>query len=165
MTASSMVEIMKEVPMKVIVAKRDGRRGALLAASLLVASLATGCSTTAGIEASGKIASNGNSAPPLVKEVAVNNVSLGWSVEVVDMKSVTLGNLIKAQVSLRSKDRDALPLQYRFDWFDAQGMEIASNTAWKPLIIYGKETKTVQAVAPDPLARGFKLKLREPDQD
>jgi len=74
--------------------------------------------------------------------------------------------MMKAQVSLRSRDRDTVSIQYRFDWFDAQGMEINANTgAWKPLIIYGRESRTIQGVAPDPRAHEFKLKIREPEND
>jgi len=152
--------------MKVLISGRNGRKGvALLVASFIAAYLMTGCSTTAGIEAACKMATSPEGAPPLTKEVAINNPSLGRSVEVVDLKSATAGNLMTAQVLLRSKDRDTLPLQYKFVWFDAFGMEIAANTGWTPLIIYGKETKTVQAVAPDPRAREFRLKFREPDHE
>jgi uncharacterized protein YcfL len=104
-------------------------------------------------------------APLLTKEVTINNPSLDRSVEVINVKAATAGNLMTAQVSLRSKARDTLHLQYKFVWFDAFGMEIAANTGWTPLIIYGKETKTVQAVAPDPRAREFRVKFREPDQE
>jgi len=138
---------------------------AIVAAVLLGAALAAGCSTTAGIEAAGKKSWNQDGAPELSKQVVINNSSLAGDVEIVDLKNSDAGNLMKAQVSLRSKSRDTVQVQYKFDWFDSQGMELASNAAWKPLLIYGKETQTVQAVAPDPRAHEFRLKLREPEQD
>jgi uncharacterized protein YcfL len=70
---------------------------------------------------------------------------------------------MRAQVSLRSKDRDTVKAQYRFEWFDLEGMEINANSAWKPLMLYGRETATVKGVAPDTRAKTFKLKIREPD--
>ncbi|MDD2856353.1 MAG: YcfL family protein, partial [Desulfuromonadaceae bacterium] len=89
---------------------------------------------------------------------------LKGDIEIVDAKSALAGDIMKAQVTLRSKDSDTIPFQYRFDWYDANGMEINSGSgSWKPLIIYGRESKTVQSVAPDPRGREFKLKIREPD--
>jgi uncharacterized protein YcfL len=44
-------------------------------------------------------------------------------------------------------------------------MEINSGAgSWKPLIITGRESKTIQSVAPDPRAKEFKLKIRETEQ-
>jgi len=136
--------------------------GAMMAAMLGCA----GCSTTAGLEAGGKKSWNQEGAPELSKNVVINNSSLASDLEIVDMKNSMAGNMMKAQVSLRSRDRDTVSIQYRFDWFDAQGMEINANTgAWKPLIIYGRESRTIQGVAPDPRAHEFKLKIREPEND
>lgn len=82
------------------------------------------------------------------------------------MKSTLAGDLMKVQVAIRSKDRDTVQIQYKFDWFDAAGMEIGANQgAWKPFLIYGREARTIQGVAPDPRAREFKLKVREPDNN
>lgn len=139
---------------------------ALLIGCMLTALCSGGCSTTAGIETGGKKSWNQEGAPELNKNVVINNRSLAGDIEIVDLKSAMAGNLMKAQVSLRSKDRDTVPIQYKFDWYDTQGMEIGANTgAWKPFLVNGRETKTIQGVAPDPRAHEFKLKIREPDND
>lgn len=123
-----------------------------------------GCSTTAGVESTGKMSWDEQGAPTLDKNVVFNNSSLKGDIQIVDLKSAKAGDIMRAQATLRSKDRDTLPFQYRFDWYDASGFEINSGSgAWKPLILYGRESKTVQAVAPDPRAKEFKLKIREPD--
>lgn len=124
-----------------------------------------GCSTTAGVEMTGKSAWNDEGARTLEKKVIFNNSGLAGDIEIVEVKSAMAGDIMRAQATLRSKDRDTLPFQYRFDWFDANGLEINSGAgSWKPLLLVGRETKTIQAVAPDPRAREFKLKLREPDK-
>lgn len=131
---------------------------AVLAAMLAVAGL-TGCRATSGIEASGKVDEAG-----LEKKIVINNRGLSKEIEITDIKSTFVGNIMKVQVSLHSKDRDTVPVQYRFDWFDAQGFDLNANQAWKPFLLYGKEVKVIQGVAPDQRAKEFKLKLRDPDE-
>lgn len=136
-----------------------------IAAVALIASLGlAGCSTTAGVEATGKMSWDEQGARTLDKNVVFNNSGLKGDIQIVDVKSAMAGDVMRAQATLRSKDRDTLPFQYRFDWYDAGGLEINSGGgSWKPLILYGRESKTVQGVAPDPRAKEFKLKIREPD--
>ncbi len=136
-----------------------------IAAAALIASLAlAGCSTTAGVEATGRTSWDEQGARILEKNVVFNSSVLKGDIQIVDVKSAMAGDIMRAQATLRSKDRDTLPFQYRFEWYDAGGIEINSGAgSWKPLILYGRETKTIQAVAPDPRAKEFKLKIREPD--
>ncbi len=136
-----------------------------IAAAALIASLGlVGCSTTAGVETTGKMTWDGQGARSLEKQVVFNNSGLKGDIQIVDVKSAMAGDVMRAQATLRSRDRDTLPFQYRFEWYDAGGFEINSGAgSWKPLILYGREAKTVQGVAPDPRAREFKLKIREPD--
>jgi uncharacterized protein YcfL len=130
----------------------------------LASLLSAGCASTSGIEASGWVLPDG-SQPENNKSVLVNNRALASDIEIIDVKSVFVGNMLKAQVALQSKNRATVALQYRFEWLDAQGLEISANQAWKPFLIYGKEVKSIQGVAPDPRVREFKLKLRDPDEN
>jgi uncharacterized protein YcfL len=136
-----------------------------IAAAALIASLAlAGCSTTAGVEATGRTSWDEQGARILEKNVVFSSSGLKGDIQIVDVKSAMAGDIMRAQATLRSKDRDTLPFQYRFEWYDAGGVEINSGAgSWKPLILNGRETKTIQAVAPDPRAKEFKLKIREPD--
>ena len=141
--------------------KKSAATGFIVAAVLTTVSI-TGCSTTAGVEADGKTAWNNEGARELSKKVVYESSSLAGDLKVVDIQSVLAGNMMRAQATLKSKDGDTLSFQYRFDWYDANGMEINSGAgSWKPLLITGRETKTVQSVAPDPRAKEFKLKIRE----
>lgn len=138
--------------------------GGIAAAALIAAFGLTGCSTTAGVETTGKMTWDEQGARSLEKHVVFNNSGLRGNIQIVDVKSAMAGDIMRAQATLRSKDRDTLPFQYRFDWYDASGLEINSGAgSWKPLVLYGRESKTIQAVAPDPRAKEFKLKIRDPD--
>ena len=144
--------------------KRNFIVGGITAAVLIAALGLAGCSTTAGVETTGKMAWDEQGARTLEKNVVFNNSGLKGDIQIVEVKSAMAGDIMRAQATLRSKDKATLPFQYRFDWYDAGGIEINSGAgSWKPLILYGREAKTVQAVAPDPRAREFKLKIREPD--
>lgn len=143
------------------------KTGAVVLVAMLLAAVAglSGCSTTSGVEATGKTQWDEEGARVLGKKIVFNSSSLAGDVKIVDMQSALAGDLMRAQVSLQSKDGDTLKLQYRFDWFDTAGMEINSGAgAWKPLLLYGDESKTVQGVAPDPRAKEFRLKIREADE-
>lgn len=140
-----------------------GTATALAALMLALSTLAcSGCSTTAGIEATGKNDWDQDGARILARNVVINNSGLAGDIQVLDLKSAIAGDMMKAQVTLRSKDRDTIRIQYSFNWFDAQGMAVGTGTqVWKPFIIYGRETRVIQAVAPDPRAREFKINIRE----
>lgn len=136
-----------------------------VAALAISASLGlAGCSTTAGVEVTGRTVLDSQGARTLEKNVVFNNSGLEGDIQIVDIRSTMAGDVLKVQATLSSKDRDTLPFQYRFDWYDGGGFEINSGAgSWKPLILYGRESKTIQSVAPDPRAKEFKLKIREPD--
>jgi uncharacterized protein YcfL len=136
-----------------------------ISAAALIATLGlVGCSTTAGVETTGKMSWDEQGARTLDKNIVFNSSGIKGDIQIVDVKSAMAGDIMRAQATLRSKDKDTLPFQYRFDWYDASGIEINSGSgSWKPLILNGRESKTIQAVAPDPRAKEFKLKIREPD--
>lgn len=121
--------------------------------------LMNGCATTSGIEASGKVLAESNPSG-LHTSVVINNSGLASDLEIAGMKSESVGTMLVVQVSLRSKSRDTVPIQYKFNWFDTRGFEINANQVWKPLIVYGKETVTIRGVAPDQQAKEFKLNIR-----
>ena len=137
--------------------------GTLCAGCAVAPLLLGGCATTSGMEVSGKVLVDTNPSG-LYQSIVINNSGLAGDIEITDMKSDTIGAMLLIQASIHSKRSDTLLIQYKFDWFDTKGFEIRTNQAWKPLIINGKDTVTIQGVAPDPLAREFKLKIRAQDE-
>lgn len=139
----------------------------VIAAVAMVAFLGlSGCSTTAGVEATGKTSWDEQGARSLEKKIVFNSGGLKGDLQIVDIRSVQVGDIMRVQATLRSRDRDTLQFQYRFDWYDAGGMEINSGAgSWKPVLLSGREIKTIQSVAPDPRAKEFKLKIREMDEN
>lgn len=140
------------------------RIGTTICAVCAAAALLSGCASTSGIEATGKTSYSDEGARTLSQQVLINNSSLGSDVQVTALHSDRVGDLMRAQATITSKTSSVLKLQYRFIWFTASGLELNSNNAWKPLLVYGKESKTVQGVAPDPRGASFKLAIRTAEE-
>ena len=124
--------------------------------------IGSGCATkTSGIQGAAATAESPDGMVQSSQYVIIDNSRLARGLQIVDLKSQFVGDLLKAQVSIVSKYSKTLEFQYKFLWFDAQGMEInAGSLPWTPLTLFGNESKTVQAVAPNPSARVFKISFR-----
>jgi len=53
-------------------------------------------------------------------------------------------------------------IEYKVDWFDLNGMVVnTTNSIWIEVQLLPGETKYIQAVAPSPRCRDFKISLKE----
>ena len=93
--------------------------------------------------------------------IVIDADELNCLVAFSDIKTVPVGTLIKAQVTVTSLAPYTQNLEYKVVWFDKNGMEIdASGQSWKPFVLNNKETKGIQAVATNPGAKSFKFQLK-----
>ena len=119
-----------------------------------------GCARTSGIAGSATVV-KGSEGYIQESRVMVDNDSLARAIKITDLKSTFAGDLLKANVMLHSKRTDTLALQYKFRWYNAQGIEVEPESSpWQPIVIYGREDKSVQAVAPNPSVKEFKIEIR-----
>ena len=80
-----------------------------------------------------------------------NNVVLSTRIGVSKVNMTSLGDIKRTSLALTNGWYYAQEFQYKIVWFDASGTEINPEGAiWKPLTLQGRETKTVQSVAPNP---------------
>ncbi|MDD5139916.1 MAG: YcfL family protein [Verrucomicrobiales bacterium] len=93
----------------------------------------------------------------------ITDGSLAKKVSIVGVnQTMTPGGLLKVQVELLNKTRSYQAFNYRFEWFDASGMQMNSlSTAVIGSTIEGKESKFISAVAPTSACKDFRLKLVE----
>ncbi|MBT1442943.1 YcfL family protein [Shewanella sp. JM162201] len=127
-------------------------KGLLLVAMAATLALGTvGCANhTAGISAS----SSG--------ETRVDNSNFGRDVSVSDLKLAVSGDMLKAHALIQSKSATDLRLQYRFSWYDANGLAIDSEgQSWQSLKLHGKQQQQVSSVAPNPNASSFEVYVRK----
>ena len=136
------------------------KAGWSLVVAALLAALAAGCAApnTSGITVGTQPDSEGN----LQQVLQVDNAKLAKQLKVEDMTvGQTKNGLMKASVKLTSKLNKSVVAQSKFAWFDADGSEIDPDTdPWRPLVLHGKETRTIQGVAPSASAASFKLRVR-----
>jgi uncharacterized protein YcfL len=98
------------------------------------------------------------------KQIEVNDKLLArWlSVGDVHIKPLSPGESLEAQVQVKNLNDADVNFEYRFLWYDANGMELSTNTAWIPSALTGKETKGYKTVSPRPDAASFKFMIRMP---
>ena len=137
------------------------KAGWSILAAALMAALAAGCAApnTSGVTVGVETDDQGN----LQQVLQVDNAKLAKQLKVTDMTvGQTKNGLLKASVQLTSKLNKSVVAQSKFAWFDADGNEIDPDTdPWRPLVLHGKETRTVQGVAPSADASSFKHRVRE----
>lgn len=117
-----------------------------LAAAILLAAVSglSGCTapnalvTTTNNEGNSSVRTITNNAI-LSTRIGVNRISLS---NVGDLKRVSLG--------LQNGWYYAQSFEYKIVWMDASGTEInPEGASWKPITLQGRESKTVQSVAPN----------------
>jgi uncharacterized protein YcfL len=122
-----------------------------------------GCATTSGISASAVVV-KGPEAYMQESKIIIDNDTLSRAIDVKGLKSIFVGDLLKANVMLHSKRTNTITLQYKFRWYNSESIEIAPEfSSWKPIIMYGRELISIQAVAPNPSAKEFKIEIRYQD--
>jgi uncharacterized protein YcfL len=72
------------------------------------------------------------------------------------------GDILKIQVDVTNQRAKSTSFNYKFEWYDPQGMMIETPlSTWQQQTIEGHETVALTAVAPTPTAKDFKLKLQQ----
>ena len=78
-----------------------------------------------------------------------------------DASIETPEGFLRAQVRLENLERANRQLQYRFQWFDENGMALTpAKPLWKILTIHGRDIVDLEAVCPIKGASDFRLDLR-----
>ena len=127
----------------------------------LVLLACVGCWGTSGTETSSVAVTGPNGETTYATYINASNPRLARRVAVTRVDRTEIGGLVKSAVTLTSRTSDTEALQYRWVWFDANGFEVnSSSQAWNPVLVYGKQTTSVQGLAPNPSAKEFKLHLR-----
>jgi len=94
---------------------------------------------------------------------AITDASLKKKVDIVAVnQAMTPGGVLRIQIELLNRTRSLQRFSYRFEWFDANGMQI--NNVASPMVpdqIEGGEDKFISSVAPTPECKDFRVKFIE----
>jgi uncharacterized protein YcfL len=136
----------------------------ILGMAALMAALAAGCASP---NTSGFTVGQEADADGVMQDVLqTDNAKLAKNLTVSDVKTgQTKSGLMKVNLKLTSRHNKTIVAQSKLAWFDADGTEIDPGTdPWRPLALNGKETRTIQGIAPNANAVSFKLRVREGEQ-
>jgi uncharacterized protein YcfL len=101
---------------------------------------------------------DGNDATQIIE---TNSGLLADSLRISNTHTGYVGDLLKVQATITNDSDDELDFRYKFKWLDKNGFEIAvDGRPWTPMLITPYESKSVQAVAPNPTASSFKILLQ-----
>lgn len=130
--------------------------------AIALAILCTSGCATSGIEGSGAAVTGPLGHITFSKNVVIHNETLALGLQIVDLKLDFVGDLLRANVLIHNKYDTTLNLQYKFSWFDEEGREIdPASKAWTPIVLYGKGSKMLQSIAPNPAAEEFKINIQK----
>ncbi|HHI92984.1 MAG TPA: DUF1425 domain-containing protein [Gammaproteobacteria bacterium] len=126
---------------------------ALLSGVVLLA----GCATS-GMEATGKTEGD----PAYAKHLVIHNEPLANVITITDMRSRFKGGLLEVNIELSNLSSSDKSIQYRFSWYDGDNFEVEQGSrSWIPVVLHGKSSVNMQAVAPNSSVTTYKVNVRE----
>lgn len=101
-----------------------------------------------------------NAVPNIIKDKRI--ITDSSCVKVVSLNLLNEKGGIKVQARLFNSSSSNKQINYKFTWFDKNGMELPSvSAAWKTVILEGKEVSFISAVSDNSEAVDFTLKFLE----
>lgn len=80
----------------------------------------------------------------------------------VNIRTETRDDRLRVQFDLKNTTPADLQVEWAINWSDSSGFRIKTNPHWRPAIVSGQGFHAIQAVAPTPEAKVWKLELRRP---
>lgn len=80
-------------------------------------------------------------------------------VQVAGLMARERNGFLALQMELQNTDNEPRRVFWRVKWLDESGFQVWDDEAWKPLLLQGNTRQNVQAVAPTPKARDFRIQF------
>ena len=93
--------------------------------------------------------------------VEFENSEMEDYIEVGELLTRKKGDMLQVAVELKNDAKKPVRFQYKFRFYDADGFEVGSERPWTRDVLSSKETKKVQATAPNPTALGAKIHIKK----
>ena len=99
---------------------------------------------------------------PVQDKRVITDSALASKAFVAQINKADAGGLLKIQAKIVNNTNSYCMVNYKFTWFDKDGMEFDSTTSkWQNIVLEGREAKFISAVAPSENVADFSLKLLE----
>lgn len=123
-----------------------------LGIALVLAMALVGCSkNTAGLRVDGQS-----------QNVMFGDNVLGGRLAIENIATIDSDGHARGVVTLASQYTGDQNIQYRFYWYDDDGLEVNSKqAAWKQTVIRGFETLSISEVSINPNGKQFRVQIRE----
>ncbi len=90
---------------------------------------------------------------------------LGSRLLIDDIATTEVDGHARGIVTLSSQYKGDQHIQYRFYWYDDNGLEVNSKqAAWKQQIVRGFETVSLSEVSVNPNGKQFRVQIRQADK-
>ena len=99
---------------------------------------------------------------PRAKLIVGSKKLVGYVV-LLNPKFRQLGQMTQAQVTVQNLTDNRYSLEYKCDWFDAQGFKVGPRPVWQRFTLSPMITKTVTSMGKVPEARNIVFMVRLPD--
>ena len=88
-------------------------------------------------------------------------ISLGDidNVDIVKEESARKGDYLVARMELENNTKRAQEIAYRVRWLDKDKQPVWADEPWKPVLLHGKQTIHIEAVAPTKLAVDYTVEM------
>jgi uncharacterized protein YcfL len=98
---------------------------------------------------------------PARLETVFETRSLDHRIELGPPRFRAVGNLTQLQIQVRNASSRQQLIEYRIEWFDAEGFSVQAGTVWQPLILTPNATSTINSVGQVAKAHAARLTLRD----
>lgn len=123
--------------------------------AVLTGLLLVGCSAnTAGLRVDGAS-----------RQVLFNDSSLSNHLKIEGITTTLVDGHTRGVVQLLNQKKSDLNIQYRFYWYDNDGLEVNTKLSpWKIVILRGMETVSLSEISVNPNGKQFRVQIRENSQ-
>lgn len=96
------------------------------------------------------------------QHLKVDNPKLAENLVISDLKTRLTNEFLEVNLTLASRYPKTQNLQYKFNWFDADGFAVEPDkTAWQSLALHGMQQHQLRALAPTKTATKFNIYVRD----
>lgn len=98
------------------------------------------------------------------QQILFGDKVLGTRLQIEDIVTTEVDGRTRGVVSFSSQYQGDQRIQYRFYWYDEQGLEVNTKLGpWRQTIVRGQEAFSISEVSTNPNGTQFRVQIRQAD--